>query len=278
MAVITIRKATSADRTQVLQVEKLSTPGLQYLPHVYELFLSDERGEFSVAEIEGEVVACAKFTVLPDESAWLETIRVVPARQGLGIGKRFYENYFAIAQREGVCTMRMYTGVRNAVSKGLAERFGFQLEETFTEMSFDVSEMESGEVGDFRPISDPAEAIGRIMPHAASWGGYLVMNRTFYTLSPALCTTLAQRGFVYASGDNTVVLGARFMPQTALHLGFFAGDPTACLNFATHQAVQRGVTKIFCLFPSRVGGLQGVLEGGGFRPKPSELIVMTSSV
>ena len=127
MTILTLRKAVAADLTAVLAVEKRSTPNLHYLGRVFDLFLSHSRGEFTVCEIDGEVVACAKLTVLPDGSAWLESIRVIPERQGLGVGKRFYENYFDIAQREGIKTLRMYTGVGNKVSKGLAERYGLQL-------------------------------------------------------------------------------------------------------------------------------------------------------
>ncbi|MEM7800212.1 MAG: GNAT family N-acetyltransferase, partial [Chloroflexota bacterium] len=124
MTKITLRPAHLNDRSAVLAVEKKSTPSLQYLPYVYELFLNDPQGEFTVAEIGGQIVACAKFSVLPDGSGWLETIRVDPQYQGLGVGKRFYENYAAIAKRSGVSATRMYTGINNAVSAGLAARYG----------------------------------------------------------------------------------------------------------------------------------------------------------
>ena len=73
----------------------------------------------------------AKLTVLPDGSAWLEALRVAPFAQGKGVGKQFYQHFFTVARERGIPSMRMYTGVRNAVSKGLAERFGFRLAATY---------------------------------------------------------------------------------------------------------------------------------------------------
>ena len=83
---ITIRQARPEDRDRVIWVESKSTPGLRYVAQVWDLFLNDAAGDWSVVELDGEVVACGKYTVLPDASAWLETLRVIPERQRLGIG------------------------------------------------------------------------------------------------------------------------------------------------------------------------------------------------
>ena len=63
---------------------------------------------------------------MPDGSVWLEALRVSPEVQGQGVGKRFYQR-FELAKLRSVNTMRMYTGVNNAKSKGLAEQFGFHI-------------------------------------------------------------------------------------------------------------------------------------------------------
>jgi len=56
------------------------------------MFLNDEDGDWSVEELEGKIMGCGKYSILPDGSAWLETLRVVPEAQGLGLGKRLYEH------------------------------------------------------------------------------------------------------------------------------------------------------------------------------------------
>ncbi|MFK7802573.1 MAG: GNAT family N-acetyltransferase [Anaerolineae bacterium] len=269
------------DRNALIEVERKSTPNLQYVPHVFDMFASDPRGEFCIAEVDGEVVGCAKFTVTPNETAWVETLRVVPERQGLGIGKRLYERFFEIAQEENISTMRMYTGINNAVSKGLAEHFGFKLESTFlgasrkVDLSADAHVIERGE-SSFELVSDPEKAAKIMMAGNDLWNDFLVMNRTFYRLTPSLCIDLAQKGLVFedAESGSGVVLGARFMPQQALHIGQFWGDHEACIRFALGRAVTSGIPSVSCLYPDLSSRITDVLGTHQFDPNASKFIVM----
>lgn len=277
---ISIRKAREDDRDAVIAVEQKATPGLSYVPQVFDMFLSDKSGEFLIAEADGVAVACGKFTVVPDGSAWLETLRVIPDYQGLGIGKRFYERFFEIARRDGVQTMRMYTGVRNVVSKGLAERFGFRIAATrrgaWLHCKTGQMEYQLPIAKSFQQVRSAERAVEGLMPLQERWEGYLVMNRTFYTLTPALCADLAEKGQVYedpATG-SVVTLGARFMPEAALHIGVFAGDAGACLGFALSQGIASGAARLSCLFPVSNVELQDTFVHYGFQFEKSDFIVM----
>ena len=276
---IVIRPATPADRPAVIVVEAKSTPGLQYLPQVFDQFVAEPHGEFMVATIDEEVVACGKFTPLSDGSAWLETLRVIPERQGLGIGKRFYRRFFELAAAQGITTMRMYTGTQNVVSKGLAEHFGFQPAATFRGLWLPCAQATlPPTIPTFQPISDPDEATALLMPHREAWHGFLVMNRTFYTLTPALCAELARQGQVYADPNrrSVLTLGARFMPEQALHIGLFAGDEAACLAFALQQGLARATGRLSCLLVAAATPIQETLLAYGFQLETSEFIVMES--
>jgi ribosomal protein S18 acetylase RimI-like enzyme len=276
---IVLRKARKTDLEKLVEVEHGSTPGLSYVPDVFDEFVSDEVGEFIVAEADGEVVACGKFTVTPDGSAWLETLRVLPEYQGLGIGKRFYERFFEIARRLGTPAMRMYTGLSNVVSKGLAERFGFHLAASFRGAYLPIDPKgfpkPSGSTG-FVQVMEPGRAEALLMPLKQKWGGFLVMNRTFFELTPALCRWLAHKGMVYEEPENgsVVTLGARFMPNAALHIGVFGGDVKACLDFAVRKGIEKGVPRLSCLFPPTAEDLQAVLTGYGFQLEKADFIVM----
>ena len=43
---ISLRQVELEDKEAVMAVEAKSTPGLRYVPHVFDIFRSDERGEF----------------------------------------------------------------------------------------------------------------------------------------------------------------------------------------------------------------------------------------
>lgn len=272
---INLRRARPADYEKVIWVESKSTPNLRYIPYVFEEFVSDEEGEFSVAEIEGEIVGCGKFTVLPDGSAWLETLRVIPEKQGLGVGKRFYERFHDNARCHNIKTMRMYTGVKNVVSKGLAERYGLELAESFRGVKMPCEKSTYSDI-EFIEVTNVQKADKLISKHSEDWGGFLVMNRTFYKISSELISHLVKRGMVYIDPetDSVIVVGARFMPWKELHIGLFGGDTSRCLSFALNKGLARGVNSLNCLFPSNSSSIEGKVLRSGFNLEPADFIVM----
>ncbi len=274
---IFLRKVKADDLPQLIEVERGATPTLSYIPQVFDQFMNDASGDFSVAEVDGVVTACAKFTVLPDGSAWLETLRVLPQYQGRGIGKRFYEHFFELAQHKGIATMRMYTGLENDVSRGLAERFGFHLAATCGEAYYPCPpDAAPSPLDTFAMVTDVSRAVDLLMPLSYQWGGFLGMNRTFFTFSEKLCAYLVQQGMVYEHHESSsvIVLGGRFMPRQALHIGTFAGDTCRCMEFALQKGIAQGAGRLNCLFPSAGAELRHQLEQAHFQIAPFDLIVM----
>ena len=268
---VVLRKARNEDRDNAIWVESLSTPRLSYVPHVWDMFLNDEAGEWTMEELDGKIMGMGKYSILPDGTAWLETLRVVPEAQGLGLGKRLYELWVKLSEEKGVKAMRMYTGVSNAVSSGLAERYGLSTVETFhgTKMgkpSFDAENT-------FKNITDVEEATKLLLPLGEKWGNWMVMNRTYYQWSADLCKWLTENGMVYRDDDgNVVVMGARFMSDFQLHLGLFDGDSKTCLDFAKATAAKKGVT-LHSLFPSHCSEIESVLVEYGFDKEAAPFIV-----
>lgn len=278
---IIVRRAKIEDKARALDVESKATPNLRYLDVMFEHWVHDTQGDFSVAEIDGVLVGVAKLTVLPDGSAWLEALRVAPFAQGKGVGKQFYQHFFTVARERGIPSMRMYTGVRNAVSKGLAERFGFRLAATYRGASREVQPFGSGRQADsFVPILDSARSKELLLPFSRQWTGFMVMNRTFYPVTPALCEIWSEEGKIYTdeASDSLLVIGARFQADKALHIACLGGDMDKCLAFAEQKAKELCVPKISCLFPHAETGIQQALLNQGYRLDGPDYIVMEVSV
>jgi len=273
---ILLRKARPEDKEKVIWVESLSTPNLSYVPEVWDIFINDEKGDWSVEEVDGEVVACGKYSILPDGSAWLETLRVIPERQGLGLGKRLYEHWLKLSEEKNVESMRMYTGIKNEVSAGLARRYGLSLAGTFHGAKGVCELIELELDTDFQNISDPDVATELLMPLAKKWGGWMVMNRTFYKWSPELCEWLVENDMVYRDNvtGSLIVMGARFMEDKQLHIGLFEGDPEKCLEFAQIKGSVKGVKTMHCLYPEEQTWIENELLDYGFEMEPSAFIVM----
>ncbi len=276
---ITVRKARPEDRAQAVEAEGLATPNLHYLDKVYDEWLADDAGELMVAELEGQIVAVGKFSVVPDGSAWLEALRVRPDRQGLGIGKAFYRRFFVLAEEKGIDTMRMYTGVTNLVSKGLAEHFGFTLAGTFRGHGLTVPPQQpTGWDDGFSPITEPVLASALLSPHASDWEQFNIMNRTFYKTSDALWADWARRGWVhFHPRSNTILIaGSRFIPEQGLQMAMFGGDAERAIRFASGHARQLGIDRLQCMVPAASAALRTALESRGFTPESSDCIVMES--
>jgi hypothetical protein len=64
------------------------------------------------------------------------------------------------------------------------------------------------------------------------------------------------------------------MPEAALHIGVFAGDARACLDFARAIGIEKGVPRLSCLFPPAAQDIQAVLTGYGFQLEKADFIVM----
>jgi ribosomal protein S18 acetylase RimI-like enzyme len=268
---VVLRKARNEDLDDAIWVESLSTPSLSYVPHVWDMFLNDKDGEWTMEELDGKTMGMGKYSILPDGTAWLETLRVVPEAQGLGLGKRLYELWVKLSEEKGVKAMRMYTGVSNAVSSGLAERYGLSTVETFhgTKMGKPSFEAENT----FKNITDVEEATKLLLPLGEKWGNWMVMNRTYYMWSSDLCKWLTENGMVYRDNDgNVVVMGARFMKEFQLHLGLFDGDSKVCLDFAKATA-SKNKTSLHCLFPDHCAEIESILTEYGFDKETAPFIV-----
>ncbi len=272
-----VRKARMDDRKEAVEAEGLATPNLHYLDRVYDEWMADDAGEMMVAEENGKVVAVGKFSVVPDGSAWLEALRVRPDVQGRGIGKAFYRRFFELAEEKGIDTMRMYTGLTNLVSKGLAELFGFTLAGTFRGYTLQVPQTpDEGWGSGFQAVTDGDEAVKLLAPHAADWAHFHIMNRTFFKASPALWKDWAGRGWVYhhPESKSILILGARFIPEQALHMAMFSGDTDRILAFAAGKAREKGNDRLQCMVPAARSDLREMLEQKGFVADSYDCIVM----
>lgn len=276
MVLLQLRKATAEDKEKVFDVESKSTPNLRYLPYVYDDWRIEEKGDLSVVELEGEIIGVGKYSRLPDESAWLEALRVTPAKQGIGAGKRLYEHWFQLAKEQNIKNMRMYTNVTNVKSKGLAERYGLRVEGTYREALLPLKDAKILDIEyNFNQITD-SKATEIIMKLSEKWQGFLIMNRTFYKINPATCAYLTKQGFIYedTKTGSVVTLGARFMPWQSLHIGLISGDYDACINFALQKGIEKKVERLSILYPPTAQDVQDALTQYAFKQTQENFITM----
>ena len=267
----TIRMAGYEDRDECARVEHESMPDYPgYLSDAWHYFQSQKGGCVCVYDGD-EMIGIGRFTVLPDGTGWLETLRVGIPHQGRGAGKAIYRRYRELAQEYGCPSMAMFTGVRNQVSSGLAEING--LKTVAVHRGYHLTDLSGGCAHRFRPVS-PQRAGELAMPLRERYSDYMTFNRTFYHINEANIRSFAAEGKVFEdSGDGSfIVCGARFQHHAALHIAMMGGDYNKCIDFAVNYAKAMGVPKVSCTFALDNGPLEDVLKARGFRPDASDLI------
>jgi GNAT superfamily N-acetyltransferase len=133
MTGLIFRPARPEDKPRVLEITAHTWSDGDYIPEVWDDWLADPKGEFTVAELDGVVVALAKLTSLGQDQWWLEGLRVDPERRLKGIGQAMNTYHVELARKLGGRVIRYATGIRNEGSHRIAERAGFHVLTRFVE-------------------------------------------------------------------------------------------------------------------------------------------------
>ena len=133
-AQLTFRPARPEDKQRMLEITANTWgEGGDYIPQVWDHWLTDPEGEFTMAEVDSVVVALAKLTSVGNGQWWMEGLRVDPQNRLKGIGQAMCRYQVALAKKLGGRVVRYATGLRNEGSHRIAERAGFYVLTRFLE-------------------------------------------------------------------------------------------------------------------------------------------------
>ena len=97
-----------------------------YIQYVFDDWLADPNGEFTAAELDGQVVGIAKLTDLGSGQWWFEGLRVDPAHRRQGIAEAIHRYQVDLARRLGGVIIRYMTSGDNIGSQVIGAKTGFQ--------------------------------------------------------------------------------------------------------------------------------------------------------
>ena len=260
-------------------VEEETLPNSCYLRDNSAYFLEQTRGELTIVYDGDTPVGVGKLSILPDGSGWLETLRVRQAWQGQGVGKTLYRHWLAQRETYGCHALRMFTGVGNLRSKGLAEKNGFSVAGTVIGATRKLSGVSAfPKTYDFSPVRDRQQALMLLQQHCPRMQGFVVLNNTFFRTEEKTWDYLWEQGMVFADRQqNLVVLGARMLRERGLHLAMYGGDGEKCLGFALAYTAGAGLPQLTVSYPPAQAEIRQQLEKLGFLHDPACRIVMERS-
>lgn len=266
----TLKLADDKDMAEALRVERETMGDYVYLEDAWHYFES-LRGGLVCASHGEKMVGIGRFSVLPDGSGWLETLRVVPEYQRKGVGRAIYNKYLELARENGCPSMAMFTGAENVASSALAGVFG--LRTAARHRGYHLTDLEGGSAHGFSHVGWQRAA--RLIPAMREeYNDYMIFNRTFYHVNEANAKQFAIEGKVFEEPESGsfILCGARFQHQVTLHIAMMGGDYDRCIDFAVNYAKAQGLKKVSCTFALENEKLESALKARGFAPEKSDLI------
>ncbi len=258
----TVKVAGYNDLPEADRVERETMGNYVYLSDAWHYF--ESLGGGLVCVYDGDkMIGIGRFSVLPDGSGWLETLRVVPEYQRKGAGKLIYKKWLEIAKEYNCPSMAMFTGTTNLASSGLAELYG--LKTIGHHKGYHLTDLTGGNPHGFVHTTWQ-RAVELILPKKEEYNDYMCFNRTFHHVNEANAKAFACEGKVFEDKESGsfIVCGARFQHQVALHIAMMGGDYDKCIDFAINYAKAQGIPKVSCTFAIENEKLETALAKRGF--------------
>jgi GNAT superfamily N-acetyltransferase len=222
---VTLRPVRPADRERVIEITRDVWDGHDYIPRVFDDWVSDASAAFQAVEVDGVVVGLQRIRPYAEGLVWYEGLRVASSHRRQGIARSMLESAIAEAREQGFHEMRLGTGNPDAVA--LFESVGFQ-------RLVDVRWWKAGRVegGDPARIPDPKEA-ERLWSAVASSPGLELYHGVIPDFNaardlgaPALAA-LASEGMLRAGAGGRAIAGLREAWGNNLAVAFIAGRGAA---------------------------------------------------
>ena len=121
---LTLRPMRPADRDRAIEITKDVWEGRDYIPRVFDRWVSDAGAEFQAAEIEGFVVGLQRLRPYAPGLMWYEGLRVAGDHRRQGIARAMLDAAIAEAREQGFHEMRLAT--RDLPAIRLFESAGFK--------------------------------------------------------------------------------------------------------------------------------------------------------
>jgi GNAT superfamily N-acetyltransferase len=202
-----IRPVRPADRERVIELTRDIWDGHDYLPDVFDDWVSETGATFQAVELDGVVVGLQRLRPYATRLVWYEGLRVASTHRRQGLARSMLGSAIAEAREQGFREMRLATG--NATAVTLFESAGF-------ERLIDVRWWKGVRVegGESARIPGPAEA-GKLWTAVAGspglelYGGVTADFNGARDIGAEELARLAETGMLRAGPGGRAIVGLR---------------------------------------------------------------------
>jgi len=121
---LTIRPMRPADRDRVAEMTRDVWDGHDYVPGVFDDWVTDAGAAFQALELDGVMVGLQRLRPYASGLIWYEGLRVASTHRRQGLARAMLESAIAEAREQGFREMRLATG--NPAAATLFEGLGFR--------------------------------------------------------------------------------------------------------------------------------------------------------
>lgn len=247
------RKVSQSDRDRVLEISSKIWDGEDFIEQVFDEWVRDTEGEFTLGEKDGNIVGFAKYTRLNDQEIWLEGIRVDEKYANQGFGKAITQYYLSRAKSEGAEVVRLSIHLDSRESIKIVEGLGFKKDGYFT-MGWKLMDKAQTAI-------QTSNNVINIMSTATAWdlitrgnayymsNGYIGFGWSFLKATYELVDKLVKEKRVYGmlregKMSSVMILTEDSHEDGGLSIGFIDGDMAPMrelVQFAEQQALKLGM-------------------------------------
>jgi len=121
---LSLRPVRPADRERILEMTRDVWDGRDYIPRVFDDWITDAGAAFQAAEVDGVVVGLQRLRPYGPGLIWYEGLRVASTHRRQGVARAMLQSAVAEAREQGFRDMRLATANPGAVR--LFESEGFR--------------------------------------------------------------------------------------------------------------------------------------------------------
>lgn len=273
---ILCRPAGTIDTLEALELVRGIWDGADYVPEVWDHWLTDSGGLLAVAVQHGHVVGMGHLSDLGGGEVWLEGLRVAPELQGQGIGSRLHAYFVGRWFAGDSSVVRLLTHENREAVKAMCANTGFEL---VARVQFRSGLANQGEHSFALAAKNAPQALERLIGHGTSracaglmdlgWElAELTADRLQFTPGVSVWSWRDGQGWLVTRRDPD-------NPDPEITLCAAFGERLADLLFeARCLAFEIGVEQVHWLAPDSPDILEA-LDEAGFKTGDSPAFLLT---
>lgn len=222
---LTLRPVRPTDRERVLEITADVWGGRDYLPEVFDRWVSDPSASFQAAELEGVVVGVQRLRPIGPGLAFYEGLRVAPSHRRRGVARAMLRLALEQARQAGFREVRLYTGSPEAAELFRSEGFRLLVECGV----WTAGRLEGVDLPRLASAEEANRLVARIAgdPALRAYGGINPSWTAAVDVDAELLARLAQQGLVRVGPGGQAVALLREDPHRRLPVTFVAGSGAA---------------------------------------------------